>query len=414
MNLTKKSRITETLPKMAPKKQLPVSIAAALLALGAGSANADIVHLDDVIIDGSLCVGFDCVNGEVFGFDTIRMKENNLRLNAEDTSNSASFPTRDWTLIFNDTSNGGLTRFSIQDDDAGRLPFTIEGNAPSNSLYVEDGGRIGFGTSTPVVELHVTDGDTPTLRLEQDGSSGFTPQTWDLAGNETNFFVRDVTNGSRLPFRIRPNAPTSSIDVEGTTGDVGIGTGSPNAALHVRRTAGNSGIAPLLNVENNGALQVALTDTSTPNGATWAMQNSNGTFTNNRIGSGITEFRIFNNGRVQMGVGASTTAFDLLPSGDLTIAGGLTTAASSYPDYVFKPNYQLRSLDELAGFIEENGHLPNVPSEEDVAAHGGINISELQVALLEKVEELTLYTLEQHQKITELQNRLSALEPKAQ
>ncbi len=408
MQLNKNTISTETPPKMALKKQLPVSIAAALLALGAGSASADIVHPDDVIIQGSLCVGFDCVNGEAFGFDTIRMKENNIRLDATDTSNSASFPTRDWTLIFNDTSNGGLTRFSVQDDDAGRLPFTIEGNAPSNSLYVEDGGRIGFGTSTPVVELHVTDGDTPTLRLEQDGSSGFTPQTWDLAGNETNFFIRDVTNGSRLPFRIRPNAPTSSIDVEGTTGDVGIGTASPNAALHVRRTAGNSGIAPLLNVENNGALQVALTDTA---GSTWAMQNSNGTFTNNRIGSGITEFRIFSNGRVQMGVGGSTTAFDLFPSGDLTIAGGLTTAASSYPDYVFKPSYELRSLDELAGFIQENGHLPNVPSEEDVAAHGGINVSELQVALLEKVEELTLYTLQQHKKINELQERLSALEP---
>jgi hypothetical protein len=198
----------------------------------AGPIAKDQVILDDLIVDGSICVGFDCVNGESFGFDTLRLKENNLRIRAVDTSNTASFPTRDWQITFNETSNGGANKFSIDDIDGGRTPFTIEAGAPSHSLYVDDGGRIGFGTSTPVVELHVKDGDTPTLRLEQDGSSGFTAQTWDLAGNETNFFIRDVTNGSTLPFRIRPGAPTSSIDVAGD-GDVGIGTSSPKAPLHV-------------------------------------------------------------------------------------------------------------------------------------------------------------------------------------
>ena len=84
---------------------------------------------------------------------------------------------------------------------------------------MDDAGNVGFGTQTPVVELHAADGDTPTLRLEQNGSSGFTPQTWDLASNETNFFIRDVTNSSRLPFRIRPGAVTSSLDIQ-SDGDV--------------------------------------------------------------------------------------------------------------------------------------------------------------------------------------------------
>jgi hypothetical protein len=61
--------------------------------------------------------------------------------------------------------------------------------------------------------------DTPGLRLLQTNGAGFTPQTWDVAGNEANFFVRDLTAGSRLPFRIRPGAPTSSIDIT-PTGDV--------------------------------------------------------------------------------------------------------------------------------------------------------------------------------------------------
>jgi hypothetical protein len=187
------------------------------------TAAADQVILDDLIVDGSACIGFDCVNGESFGFDTIRIKENNLRIRAQDTSNSASFPTNDWQITFNDSSNGGANKFSIDDIDGGRTPFTIEAGAPSHSLYVDDGGRLGLGTSTPVVDVHIKSGNTPTLRLEQDGSSGFTPQTWDVAGNEANFFIRDATNGSTLPFRIFPGAPSNALNIEATTGDVGLG-----------------------------------------------------------------------------------------------------------------------------------------------------------------------------------------------
>ena len=97
-------------------------------------------------------------------------------------------------------------------------------------VYVDDAGNLGLATSTPVVEIHAKDGDSPRLRLEQDGSSGFTSQTWDLAGNETNFFIRDVTNESRLFFRIRPGAPTSSLDIA-ADGDVGLGTENPPGLL---------------------------------------------------------------------------------------------------------------------------------------------------------------------------------------
>ena len=77
------------------------------------------------------------------------------------------------------------------------------------------------------------------MRLEQDGSSGFTPQTWDLAGNEANFFIRDASNGSTLPFRVFPGAPSNALIVEASTGDVGMGTTSPLGALHVENTTGD-------------------------------------------------------------------------------------------------------------------------------------------------------------------------------
>ncbi len=196
------------------------------------SAHADQVILDDLIIDGSACVGQDCVNGESFGFDTIRLKENNLRIRFVDTSSTSSFPSRDWQITVNDSANGGQNKFAIDDIDGGRTIFTLEAGAPSNSLYVDDGGRVGFGTSTPVVDLHVKSGNTPTLRLEQDGSSGFTPQTWDVASNEANFFIRDATNGSQLPFRIQPGADTNTLYLNNED-NVGIGTNTPVATLHL-------------------------------------------------------------------------------------------------------------------------------------------------------------------------------------
>jgi hypothetical protein len=195
-------------------------------------ASADIVHDDDVIITFSLCVGNDCASGENFGFDTLRLKENNLRVHFDDTSDSSSFPNRDWRLLVNDSTNGGINRFSIEDSDGGTIPFTIEGKGnggagvPTNSLYVRDNGNIGLGNSVPMLPLHITDGNSPGIRLEQDGSSGFTAQSWDVAGNETNFFVRDVTNGSNLPFRIKPSAPSDSLFIA-EDGDVGLGTSSP-------------------------------------------------------------------------------------------------------------------------------------------------------------------------------------------
>ncbi|HSF20312.1 MAG TPA: tail fiber domain-containing protein [Vicinamibacteria bacterium] len=206
-----------------------------------GAPEPKLVHTEDVSIQGSLCTGIDCANVETFSFDTIRLKENNLQIHFDDTSTSAGFPANDWRIITNDSNSGGASYFTIQDSTAGIRPFTIAAGAPANSLYVDAQGDLGIGTSTPVVKVHGRNGNTPTMRLEQDGSSGFTPQTWDVAGNEANFFVRDVTNGSRLPLIIRPNAPSSSIDIA-PSGDVGFGTSSPGAPVHIRRTSGEPNI----------------------------------------------------------------------------------------------------------------------------------------------------------------------------
>ena len=348
------------------------------------TATADQVILDDLIVDGSACIGFDCVNGESFGFDTIRIKENNLRIRAQDTSSTASFPTNDWQITFNDSANGGANKFSIDDIDGGRTPFTIEAGAPSHSLFVDDGGRLGLGTSIPVTDIHVKSGNTPTLRLEQDGSSGFTPQTWDVAGNEAGFFIRDATNGSTLPFRIIPGASSSALVIAANS-SIGVGTLSPDAVFHIQRGGSGGAGLPRILMDN--------TDYTNPNGADgdWFMDvNDNGLFRISLDGSGSQELEIS-------------------PTGDLTILGDInSTGTTVVPDYVFESDYKLRTLDELSAFIEKEKHLPNVPSAAEVLENG-LNMSKLQMTLLEKIEELTLYTLAQEKAIRELREKLEGI-----
>lgn len=79
-------------------------------------------------------------------------------------------------------------------------------------------------------------------------------------------------------------------------------------------------------------------------------------------------------------------------------------ANNGWADYVFKKDYRLRPLAEVEKFIAENGHLPEVPSEKE-AIENGIELKEMNILLLKKVEELTLYTLQQQKQIDEQQKR---------
>ena len=202
------------------------------------NAVPDFVIADDLIVQGSACAGLDCVNGEAFNFDTIRTKENNTRIGFMDTS-TGTFPTNDWTIRANSSANGGGSFLAFVDQGAtstgaetGTIVLEVDAGAPANSLRVASTGRIGNRTATPVLDIHTNTSNTPSIRLEQNSGQGFTAQTWDMGGNEANFFVRDVTSGSLLPFRIRPGAPTSSIDIS-ADGDVGIGTASPDGKMHL-------------------------------------------------------------------------------------------------------------------------------------------------------------------------------------
>jgi hypothetical protein len=312
----------------------------------------DQVIPDDLIVQGSICAGLDCVNNEDFGFDTIRVKENNTRIQFDDTSTSAGFPSNNWQIRANDSGSGGANFLGFVDQgttgnsESGTIVFAVTAGATANSLRVGSNSKVGLRTATPVLDVHANTTDTPAIRLEQNNSGGFTAQTWDIAGNEANFFVRDVTSGSRLPFRIRPGAPTSSIDIA-ASGNVGIATASPSQPLDVSgntillgadsgltsRTNSTTKISrltapPFTNTNLNLAYAGAVT-TSTDNivGIGGALSGFAAatvivfhTAANTNTDTGTERMRILSNGRVGIGTAAPDQLLSV--NGDASKSGG--------------------------------------------------------------------------------------------
>ena len=112
----------------------------------------------------------------------------------------------------------------------------------------------------------------------------------------------------------------------------------------------------------------------------------------------------------------------IIPAGStykMAVSGGIITekirvATSGSPfwaDFVFDKDYKLRTLSEVAEFINLNKHLPDVPSTADVNKEG-IDLAQIQVILLQKVEELTLYVIEQNKKIEKLNKKVRYLSKK--
>lgn len=231
------------LPMLEPQKA-PAAAAAPTRTRAGGATLQDIVTTGNNEIQGSLCIGLDCVANENFGFDTVRLKENNTRITFADTSTTAGDPATSWQIVANDSASGGANYLGIgegQGAPAPSMPARVSAGARAHALHVASNGNVGVGIATPLTAVHILSTDTPGIRLEQTNLSGFTAQTWDVAGNEANFFVRDLTHGSTLPFRVRPGASESSIDIAGN-GSVGLATPRPRASLHLFRVDGSTSV----------------------------------------------------------------------------------------------------------------------------------------------------------------------------
>jgi len=346
-----------------------------------------------------------------------------------------------------------------------------------DSVFVTTTGDVGIGTSTPAVRLDVKSSAAGQVaaRLQNSSATGHSGIHYlDHAGNIDLYFGIDNANSTtRLdsvnnnPILILTNSVermriTSAGNVT-TTGDVGIGTSTPTARLDVESNGSNPVTARFRNSNPSAdVFNVLLMENANTgvNGSSALQLASNSSFANiqahgsgrtiSRFGQPLaswveivvagasngvivgTQFdkplilgtnnadRLHINPTGDIGIGTTTPASKLhVNGGDIRVSGGSFIddgVTLNAPDYVFEPSYRLMPLEELREFITQEKHLPNVPNAREVREQG-LNLGQSQMRLLEKIEELTLYTLSQHEQIadlhkenSELRERLEALE----
>ncbi len=277
------------------------------------------------------------------------------------------------------------------------------------SIIFDNFGNVGIGTRTPETELHV-EGKIKTnefqmvsgtfangyiLRCSNDGTA-FWDNPDELDDGDWNVYVDNIWVDENKKVGIGTSTPGQELDLAGNMKISGDIIGAHNDWQSLRLFGGTD--------ENDGAfLSIA------------------GNY--NNIGSiklytlGIDGRIEFHNDNMQvMSIRGDNTVVMGHPSedgsGDVTVKingymsiNEVNVTTDNWWDKVLKPGYDLRSLNELEVFILENNHLPDVPPEEEILEEG-INLAEMNAILLKKIEELTLYTIEQQKEIEELKKLL--------
>ncbi len=108
-----------------------------------------------------------------------------------------------------------------------------------------------------------------------------------------------------------------------------------------------------------------------------------------------------------MGIGTANPTYPLTVNGAVRAKEVLVD--TGWSDYVFEPAYRLTPLSQVASYIRENRHLPEIPSEAEVREKG-IGVGEMQSKLLAKIEELTLHAIRLEEQNQALQERIKRLE----
>ena len=204
-------------------------------------------------------------------------------------------------------------------------------------------------------------------------------------------------------------------------GNVGIGTNSPAGLLDINGSVTFSGSPanldnhygglPLNFLENSGKVIIGWNRTG-GGGETDFISNqgagSGGGFIfYNHNNSGIETKLMSVRGDGTIGIGTDDTkGYKLAVNGSIIGTEVVVKTYGNWPDYVFKRAYCLPSLNSIKSYIDQNGHLPDMPSEQQVAKDG-VNLGEMNKLLLKKVEELTLYLIEQEKRIDQLNKLLT-------
>jgi hypothetical protein len=205
---------------------------------------------------------------------------------------------------------------------------------------------------------------------------------------------------SAFAFKSKAQWSTSGSNIYYNTGNVGIGTSSPLSALEIMKP----NTLAKLSMSSTGSIAGTITGTMEPkfNGAS----NTGFFITTNSVFPVVLNniFRVTTSG-VTIG---TSTGYSLTVDGKIGAREVIVTTTTPWPDYVFSDNYKLISLADLSLYIHKHQHLPELPSAKEVEQTGQ-DIAKINMLLLKKVEELTLYVIDQDKKLRALHAEIEAL-----
>jgi len=287
-------------------------------------------------------------------------------------------------------------------------------NASTRMTILNSNGNIGIGTTAPDHKLVIQDTNANQLALTQ--SSG---NSWQFRTGSTGSLIFRDDGLERM-----------RID---SSGNLGLGTTSPQKELHITsdgRTAirvggpnsASGAVADLEMVPSNGGVIGASrywiwsfrTDSWSGSPGDLALYSHDGTdYTSPIIVQSDGDVELVNGASAprkgNVGIGTSSPDAKLAVKGDIHAEEVRVDLSVPAPDYVFEADYDLNSLEELQYYINTHGHLPNIPSAAELEVDG-IVLGDMNMKLLEKIEELTLYILEQHKNQIRLEKRITELE----
>lgn len=303
----------------------------------------------------------------------------------------------------------------------GKGEFTI-GNDNAYTLTILQNGNVGIGTRSPNYKLevdgtlgiagHLTslrESSNTFLRADDSGYSGYGSSSTLSSGANILLYGKSSSRADVLAFR---NSGGERMTIN-SKGNVGIGTSNPNASVNgtLLEVNANGDVFPVfrLDRENGIEKQDAAYDFFIGSAGDFGIRNNGAGYPiviNNGMQSGTVGLVINNNGNI--GVGTAATGTHKLAVDGTIGAREIKVEATGWSDFVFNDDYKLKDLDEVENFIEENKHLPDVPSEKEVLKNG-IQLGEMDAKLLQKIEELTLYMIEQNKETKTMKAQLEKL-----
>ena len=301
----------------------------------------------------------------------------------------------------------------------------------------EVGDKVGINTTEPQATLHVSgdlrvDGKiqganlrsyivTKNIPVDEDGYVGIgsiSLRGRDLGENmgtiALTFFIQDVNNRHHdIKYYFLPTThsidinkswlkllPVSGTETSGSEFDVEYFCTGSSFLFRMRRTPSSKKYNRLwLTIRIDVNYMASFN--SDPN---YGMMPTFISFPTNGINKKTPLTQI--NGKV--GIGVAHPSYNLTVEGTIAAREILVTQ-EKWADFVFAKDYKLRSLMDVESFIKQNRHLPDMPSEQEVIGEQ-VNVAEIQMKLLQKIEELTIYTIQQQKTIAHHSERIEDLE----